>query len=60
MAKKIQSCLTCKHIDRENVHRCKAFPQGIPLPIALGGIPHIKPYKGDKGIQYEPNEFVKD
>ncbi len=55
---KIGSCLTCKHIDKENVHICKAFPEGIPLPISLGGINHDKPFAGDKGIQYEPNDTV--
>ena len=56
--KKIGSCLTCKHINRENVHTCKAFPKGIPLPIAMGGINHDKPFKGDGGLQYEANDTV--
>ena len=65
--KKIGSCLTCKHINRKpddsgsiNVHICKAFPKGIPLAISMGGVNHDKPYNGDNGIQYEPNEFVEE
>ena len=43
-----------------NVHKCKAFPKGIPLSISMGGVNHDKPIEGDNGFQYEPNEFVKD
>ena len=32
---------------------CKAFPDGIPGEIAYGDNLHIKPFKGDHGIQYE-------
>lgn len=59
-SKKIGSCLTCKHINQENVRKCKAFPDGIPTPIVMGGINHDKPFPGDKGIQYEPNDTVSD
>ena len=58
MADKIGSFLNCKHINKENVHTCKAFPEGIPLPISLGGINHDKPFPGDKGIQYEHNKIM--
>ena len=43
-----------------NVHKCQAFPKGIPLSISMGGVNHDKPIEGDNGFQYEPNEFVKD
>ena len=33
---------------------CKAFPDGIPLPIIAGDIGHLEPFPGDNGIQYEP------
>ena len=66
-SKKIGSCLTCKHMNKTpddngdiNVHKCKAFPKGIPLSISMGGVNHDKPIEGDNGFQYEPNEFVKD
>ena len=58
--KKIGSCLTCKHINRDNIRECKAFPDGIPIPITMGMINHDKPYKNDNGLQYEPNEFIRD
>lgn len=32
---------------------CKAFPDGIPVGIAFGAIPHDRPYPGDGGIRYE-------
>ena len=35
---------------------CKAFPKGIPEEIAYGGNLHVKPYPGDKGIQFEKGE----
>jgi len=31
-----------------------AFRDGIPEDIFLCRVDHIKPYKGDGGIQYEP------
>ena len=32
---------------------CEAFPKGIPREIAYGENKHIRPFKGDHGIQYE-------
>lgn len=32
---------------------CAAFPNGIPDKIAYGNNKHLKPVKGDNGIQYE-------
>ena len=54
-----ESCLTCVHIDRKDITKCKAFPRGIPFLIISGGIEHTKPFDGDGGIIYEPNESVK-
>lgn len=48
-------CLSCKHYTGDRF--CKAFPletDGIPEPIFLGEHDHRKPYKGDKGIHWEP------
>jgi hypothetical protein len=33
---------------------CLAFPDVIPKDILLGKKNHTKPYKGDKGIRFEP------
>ena len=35
---------------------CEAFPKGIPYAIAWGDNLHTKPFPGDNGIQYEPEE----
>jgi len=35
---------------------CEAFPDGIPLEIIEGINLHVKPYKGDHGIQFEKGE----
>ena len=52
----------CKHFigvsqpdgtEKSEVLVCKAFPNGIPNPIAYGTENHIKPYKGDNGMQFE-------
>jgi|TARA_R100000084_G_C4523874_1_gene88045 hypothetical protein len=48
-----ESCLTCKHINKRTLNKCKAFPKGIPFMIVSGGIQHTKPIKGDNGIIYE-------
>ncbi len=48
------SCATCKHVTGGNgfIMTCKAFPDGIPDKILSGDHKHIKPFKGDKGIQF--------
>lgn len=55
------NCNNCKHYgDKYGLGRCKAFPDGIPVPIASGDILHNKPYKDDKGIRFTPiNENSK-
>jgi len=34
-------------------YTCAAFPDGIPDEISLGNNPHLEPFPGDNGIQYE-------
>ena len=49
------NCNNCKHYgDDYGLGKCKAFPDGIPLPIAAGNILHDKPFNGDKGIRFTP------
>ena len=56
-------CLDCRHFiggaGRDSTGEgfvCKAYPDGIPQIIILGGGKHDKPRKGDHGIQFEPKE----
>lgn len=32
--------------------KCRAYPDGIPEAIRLGGNQHVKEFKGDKGITF--------
>jgi len=54
------SCITCIH--RNGVATCEAFPDGIPEEILMADIPHVSPYPGDNGIQYEriPEDFEEE
>jgi len=48
-------CVECKHlIFDKGPLKCHAYPDGIPEDITLGGNGHKKPFKGDRGIQFEP------
>ncbi len=59
------SCLDCIHFHpgskaRIRTGTCNAFPDGIPSRIASGVDPHEQPHPGDHGIQFEPNERVRE
>lgn len=45
-------CAGCKHYRRQL--KCAAFPDGIPPKVMTGERSHLKPIKGDNGIQWEP------
>jgi hypothetical protein len=51
-------CIECKHFGKKPI-TCLAFPKGIPKKILDGKFNHVKPYKGDHGIQFEPKENSK-
>ena len=59
---KIPLCLECKHFYKNEYEElcCKAFPNGIPDKIIEGEIDHKKPYKKDKGIQFEKKPGKSD
>jgi len=46
-------CTFCKHFKKP--WKCKAF-DNIPEDIWLGKNTHIKPYKGDNGIQFNKKQ----
>jgi hypothetical protein len=62
-------CPMCRHLIKADTYRadddesrpwtCKAFPDGIPLGIALHEDRHDEEYPGDGGIRYEP-KLLKD
>lgn len=57
-------CYYCKnHLEKESIAFkklvCKAFPEGVPSEIQSTKIQHNKPYPGDNGIMFEPNEIWK-
>lgn len=45
-------CWKCKHVNPDGL-TCKAFPEGIPGEILNGDVKHVRPIKGDRGIQFE-------
>jgi len=50
-------CGICKNKIWEKGKRiCRAFPKGIPDPIYHSEVKHDKPYPGDNGIQFEPEQ----
>ncbi len=52
-------CISCIHYRTRSLEylgpACKAFPDGIPTKITVGGFDHRKPYRGDHGVRWELN-----
>jgi len=51
-------CLECKHFHHlpTTPRTCEAFHKGIPEEIYFEGTDHTKPFKGDGGVTFEPQE----
>lgn len=49
-------CSLCRHVQVDEMRKCAAFSDDIPLEIWKGQNDHRKPYPGDHGIQFEPVE----
>jgi hypothetical protein len=51
-------CARCRHLwndpPSKGGPRCAAFPKGIPAAILSDRYNHKQPYKGDRGIRFEP------
>ena len=47
-------CILCVHrfTDENSWGTCEAFPDGIPLQVYAGIVPHTSPIEGDHGIQF--------
>ena len=59
----VSLCPLCKHLSDDVVvneegfdaSTCKAFPQGIPLAIFVGGFDHREPYPNDNDVRFALN-----
>jgi hypothetical protein len=54
-------CGGCKHLNTTSDRplldpKCDAFPGGIPNEILLSKADHRKPFPGDQGIQFDPED----
>lgn len=49
----LRLCVNYIGVNDEDVHICRAFPDGIPHDILCGNNPHLDPYPGDSGIHFE-------
>lgn len=53
----MSNCRACKNwnkgqLNQEGGPTCKAFPEGIPLPVWYEQVDHFEPIEGDNGIQF--------
>ncbi len=60
-------CLLCKHLEPDRGHwywpshpACRAFPEGIPDEILLGGFDHRKPHRPGERFLFEPADWVSE
>lgn len=55
-------CYGCAHLLQYDYPelKCKAFPDGVPMPIVDGAADHRKRYEGDNGIVFSPKTFDDD
>ena len=54
---KISQCAYCIH--KGSGKYCDAFDE-IPLDVLLNKVDHRQPIEGDRDIQFEPNEGIKE
>ncbi len=46
-------CSYCTRLLDIGLHKCGAFPRGIPLEIWAGRNSHVEPYDDDGGLLFE-------
>jgi len=51
----LSQCVWCRHRLADG-QRCRAYPDGIPESIIRNRHDHRKPFSGDSGILFEPEE----
>lgn len=47
-------CIYFRYSSAERGVLCEAFPDGAPIEIVNGEVPHTEPYEGDSGLQFTP------
>jgi excisionase family DNA binding protein len=50
-------CYDCKNFRGAKLGTCLAFPDGIPGRIWSGKVRHDKPFPGDLGTRFQPNDL---
>lgn len=57
----VNQCVLCKHLQNsQDWSCCSVFPHGIPRVIFYNEFDHRKPYPGDKGGRFEPDDPEAD
>jgi hypothetical protein len=52
-------CLYCRHLDQATRTTCRAFPRGIPDAFMANAADHRQPWRGDRGVRFEPRPDVE-
>lgn len=54
----VTPCVFCRRFRAKTYPAsCEAYPDGIPEAILEGRVDHRKPFQGDHGIRFEPEDM---